>query len=191
MKVFAVFSSALLVLTLGIGMSAYAQEDAKPKADEDRPQAQEQEKPVKPDEARPENPKDEKAGKQEEKDETKDNDKSMKQDENRPAEHSRPVQPSQNDHMQPAEGHSGQGGRIPEDKFRAHFGREHTFHVGHPHVVNGHPQFAYGGYTFVMVDPWPSVWGYNDGVYVDYIDGVYYLIDPLHPGMQIVLNVIL
>jgi outer membrane biosynthesis protein TonB len=26
-------------------------------------------------------------------------------------------------------------GRIPDDKFKSHFGREHTFHVGHPTVV--------------------------------------------------------
>ena len=39
--------------------------------------------------------------------------------------------------------------------------------------------------------PWPTGWGYSDPVYVDYIDGEYFLLSPVHPGVQIAINVIL
>ena len=83
------------------------------------------------------------------------------------------------------------GGRIPEDRFRANFGREHTFHIGRPVIVEGAPRFQYGGYWFVIAQPWPVGWAYTDVVYVDYIDGGYYLLSPVHPGVQLSINVIL
>jgi hypothetical protein len=82
-------------------------------------------------------------------------------------------------------------GRIPDDKFKAHFGREHTFHVGHPTVVEGHPRFQYGGYSFIIAQPWPTGWGYDDDVYVIDVNGVYYLMDVAHPGVQLELQVVL
>ena len=85
--------------------------------------------------------------------------------------------------------HAGNG-RIPDDKI-AHFGREHTFHVGHPVIVEGHPRFQYGGYSFVIAQPWPAGWGYNDDVYVVDVNGVYYLMDLAHPGVQLELQVVL
>ena len=57
-------------------------------------------------------------------------------------------------------------GRIPDDRFKAHFGREHHFHIGHPEVVEGRPRFSYGGYSFIIVQAWPADWGYDDDVYV-------------------------
>jgi hypothetical protein len=83
------------------------------------------------------------------------------------------------------------GGRIPDDKFRAHFGAAHHFRIGHPTIVGGQPRFNYGGYWFVIAQPWPAGWSYNDEVYVDFIDGAYYLIDPVHPGPRLVINVVL
>jgi hypothetical protein len=82
-------------------------------------------------------------------------------------------------------------GRIPDDKFKAHFGREHTFHVGHPTVVEGRPRFQYGGYSFIIAQPWPTSWGYADDVYVVDMNGVYYLVDVAHPGVQLELQVVL
>ncbi len=96
----------------------------------------------------------------------------------------------QNEHTQAMQSHA-EAGRIPDDKFRAHFGVQHRFRIGHPTIVEGRPRFQYGGYSFVMVDPWPVGWAYTDLVYVDFIDGVYYLIDPVHPGVRIVVNVVL
>lgn len=82
-------------------------------------------------------------------------------------------------------------GRIPDDKFRAHFGREHTFHVGHPVIVEGRPRFQYGGYSFIIAEPWPAGWGYDDEVYVMDIDGVYYLVNVRHPETRLALTVVL
>jgi hypothetical protein len=85
----------------------------------------------------------------------------------------------------------GSAGRIPDDKFRAHFGQEHHFHVGHPQVVGGRSQFAYGGYNFYYSQPWPVGWGYDDDVYIIDDGGVYYLVDVVHPGAQLLVTVVL
>jgi DNA mismatch repair ATPase MutL len=85
----------------------------------------------------------------------------------------------------------GGGGRIPEDRYRAHFGREHHFHVGHPQIVEGRPHFEYGGYSFIIVQAWPADWGYGDDVYIVDDGGVYYLCDVAHPGVQLELSVVL
>jgi hypothetical protein len=73
--------------------------------------------------------------------------------------------------------------RIPEQDFHSHFGREHTFRVAR----SDDRRFNYGGYYWVYNDPWPSGWAYTDAVYVDEVDGEYYLIDPVHPGVQLLI----
>src|SRR5579859_189413 len=83
------------------------------------------------------------------------------------------------------------GGRIPDTRFRAHFGRDHAFRINHPVMVSGVPRFRYGGYWFGFVDPWPVSWYYTDQVYVEYIDGGYFLLSPVHPGVQISISVVL
>jgi len=80
--------------------------------------------------------------------------------------------------------------RIPDAEFRAHFGHEHVFHIGHPVIVEGRPRFHYGNYWFVFVDPWPVGWNYDrDDVYVDYVDGGYFLFSPVHPGVRVAVTV--
>jgi hypothetical protein len=81
--------------------------------------------------------------------------------------------------------------RIPDDRFRSHFGREHAFRIGRPTLVGGYSRFQYGGYWFGFVQPWPEGWYYTDDVYVDYIDGGYYLCNPYYPGNQIAISVVL
>lgn len=82
---------------------------------------------------------------------------------------------------------NGQRGiHIPDDRFRAHFGREHHFHVDR----QGGNRFVYGGYTFEFVDVWPVGWAYTDDCYIEYVDGEYYLFDLLHPGAQILVIVV-
>ena len=83
------------------------------------------------------------------------------------------------------------GGRIPDDRFRAHFGRDHSFRINRPTMVAGHRRFRYGGYWFGFIDPWPVGWYYTDEVYVDYFDGGYYLYNRVHPGIRIAINVVL
>lgn len=105
-------------------------------------------------------------------------DKYDRNDEARGGEHGRPA---------------GRSAHIPDDKFRAHFGREHHFTVTHvvheTRIVPGRTNFVYGGYTFVFVDPWPTEWLYTDDCYVDFIDGEYFLFDVMHPGVRITLFV--
>jgi hypothetical protein len=100
----------------------------------------------------------------------------------------RPAEKNGGDHAARASGQRGQ--KIPDDKFRSNFGRQHTFRVQKPVVVEGQPRFQYGGYWFVIADPWPVGWDYSAEVYVDYIDGEYVLIDLLHPGVQIAVFVV-
>jgi hypothetical protein len=79
-------------------------------------------------------------------------------------------------------------GRIPDDRFRAHFGRGHAFRMGPPKFINGYHRFQYSGYWFGYNNRWPSGWDYNDNVYIDYVGGAYYMYNPTHPGIHIILN---
>jgi hypothetical protein len=82
-------------------------------------------------------------------------------------------------------------GRIPDERFRSNFGREHEFRIGDPTLVGGFSRFAYGGYSFGFIQPWPEGWYYTDDVYVDYIDGDYYLYNPYYPGVRVSISVVL
>ncbi len=87
------------------------------------------------------------------------------------------------------------GYRIPDDRFRGHFGPEHGFRVhGLPFlVVGGYPRFQYGGYWVSAVDPWPEYWGDNwydnDDVYVTYVDNGYYLYNRRYPNAGIAISI--
>ena len=82
-------------------------------------------------------------------------------------------------------------GRIPDDRFRSNFGRSHEFHMGNPVMVSGHSRFQYGGFWFGFVQPWPAGWYYTDDVYIDYVDGGYYMYDPYYPGQRFSISVVL
>lgn len=84
----------------------------------------------------------------------------------------------------------GLSGRIPEQHFQEHFGKEHYFRFHRPVVVDHRSRFRSGGYWFELIDPLPVGWGYDE-FDVDYVDDQYYLYDPVHPGMRIVVNVVL
>ena len=79
-------------------------------------------------------------------------------------------------------------GRIPDDRFHANFGEGHRFVINQPVIVGGYSRFQYGGYWFGFVDPWPVGWYYTDQVYVDYIDGGYYLFNPFYPGVRVAIT---
>jgi hypothetical protein len=81
--------------------------------------------------------------------------------------------------------------RIPDDRFRSNFGSEHHFRIGEPVMVGGYSRFQYGGYWFGFVEPWPAQWYYTDDVYVDYVDGGYYMYDPYYPGSRFAISVVL
>ena|SRR5208282_6047682 len=82
-------------------------------------------------------------------------------------------------------------GRIPDDRFRSHFGDGHRFHMGNPVMVDGYSRFQYGGYWFGFLDPWPADWYYTDNFYIDYVDGGYYMYNPYYPGARFAITVVI
>ena len=92
-------------------------------------------------------------------------------------------------HQHPATAYESR--HIPDDKFRAHFGRRHTFRVQRTQVVNvSQPVIVYGGYSFQLVEAWPADWDVGDNCYIDYVDGEYFLFDVLHPSIRIAVFVV-
>src|SRR5580704_746849 len=162
MKLAGIIGTAVLSLTLGAAAPVYAQEEH-PQQEEHGQQVEKKAHPEKPAQG-------EKQAQQEEK----------KAQQEKPA-----VQ-----HEQQAQRTDSNHGRIPDDRFRANFGREHVFVINRPVIIEGQPRFQYGGYWFGFSQPWPVGWLYTDNVYVDYIDGEYFLYNPFHPGIRVVIIVI-
>ena len=205
MKIFAALSTSALFLLLLSVAPVCAQEErhdegspAAPKKQEAKP-AHQQAEPPHEGEARPEHREGDKASKQDDKAPRQD-DKAPRQDEKARKQEARPEDngarhdrtlPGQKSER-PEQAHNGGGGKghIPDDRFRAHFGREHTFRVSRPVVVEGRPRFQYSGYWFEFANPWPEGWSYDDDCYIDYMDDEYYLFDPRHPGMRILVIVV-
>jgi hypothetical protein len=90
----------------------------------------------------------------------------------------------------------GYGGYIiPQDRFGLYFGSGHFFRLGGlPVMYLGYPRFSYGGFSFLMIDPWPGDWPENwytaDDVYVDYNDG-YYLCNRRFPQERVAITIVL
>jgi hypothetical protein len=82
-------------------------------------------------------------------------------------------------------------GRIPDGRFRSNFGREHSFRISSPRIVDGYSRFEYGGYWFGFVQAWPDGWYYTDDVYVDFIDGEYFLYNPYYPDVRVSISVVI
>jgi hypothetical protein len=162
MKLIGTLSTAVLSLTLGIGIPALAQQDER----KDQP-AQEKEKKAQQ----------EKSGKN-----AQPQDKNKTQEKNAQERHGQQAKTGNHDeHAR---------GRIPDDRFRANFGREHRFRVSETDYRRDR-RFQYGGYWFGFAQPWPPNWLYTQDVYVIEIDGVYYLCNESYPGVNITLNVTL
>jgi len=173
-----------IVLCLFLGAIAFAQqEEAQPR---EAPQQQQPEaRPETPEKQEPENAKPDQQ-KQKQTEEEKKAEKEAKSNSQQSKEgNATPEQQGQGGKRQAA----GKGGHIPDDKFRVPFGKSHTFVINKPVVVNNQPTFVNGGYTFVIVNPWPVGWAYTDSCYIDYVDGEYFLFDLLHPGISIALIV--
>jgi hypothetical protein len=183
MKRFTTAFSFAFFLTFGV--LAYTQEPG----DNNKPRQQEEQIPQQ--EQKPE-PKQEQA-------------KPPKQEEPKPSKTARPEQeqPSkqegakrsheehgQNTAQAPQGRHAGKGSHIPDDKFRASFGRQHRFVISRPVIVENRPRFQSGGFWFEFVDPWPADWAYTDDCYIDFIDGEYFLFDVLHPGVRVAVFVV-
>jgi hypothetical protein len=182
MKLAAAISTAVLTLTLGVGIPAFAQQEQHDQQEEnkDKP-AQEKEKKAEPEKAakQPEA----KSVQEEKKDKPEERkvqeEKSVKPEEKNVQERTPEVKPAQR----------AGGGRIPEDRYKANFGRDHRFHVNEGDYRNH--RFQYSGYWFGFVDPWPSNWLYTQDVFVVEIDGMYYLCNASYPGVNLALSVTL
>jgi hypothetical protein len=174
---------AILSALVGCASFVYAQDE---KQTEDKPAKQEESKPQpKHDEAKPPHQDDVKPAKQDKEQEKQDQKREdQSRDQMKPEGQEHPERQAQG--ARPA----GKGGHIPDDKFKANFGRGHHFRAQGV-IVQGQPQFQYGGYTFELVDVWPVGWAYTDDCYIDYIDGEYFLFDLLHPGVRIAIVVVL
>jgi hypothetical protein len=165
------------------------QEAAKPeKQQEGQPAKQEASKPVKQEQTKP--AKQEAAAKPEKQQEAKGQPAQAKSNVQQHAQ--RTPAEEQKQRAVPALRLSVRGSaRIPDDRFRANFGREHEFVISQPEMVGGYSRFQYGGFWFGFVQPWPVGWYYTDDVYVDYIDGGYYLYNPYYPDARVSISVVL
>ncbi len=169
----------LLFLNFAV-VSSYAQEEKRDEATQEDKRAQEQ------------------SNKEQRKDQekqAKDADKQQKDEMKRAHKDQGKEQNGQNEQNRASASGNGHGGnrtaqRIPDDKFRTHFGREHHFRVSQPIIVENRPRFQSSGYWFEFVDVWPVDWSYSDDCYVDYIDGEYFLFDVVHPGVRLALVVV-
>jgi outer membrane biosynthesis protein TonB len=169
---------------------AKQEEQAKPAKREEQAKSDKQEpkaNPVKQEEAKP--------GKQQEGNSTRHEQQAKGQEQANSNNHQRPERNAaeeQHQREQPALRLSARGeGRIPEDRFRANFGEGHRFVIREPVMVGGYSRFQYSGFWFGFVNPWPVDCYYTDDVYVDYIDGGYYLCNPYYPGERISISVVM
>ena len=177
---------AFALLFVGLAYAQEPQDQPKPRTEEPRPetkreaappahQGQEEAKPSRQDEAKPSKPEKQESPKAEK--------------ESKPA-HEEKGQVTQQGRARP----TGKSAHIPDPKFKASFGRQHSFTVNQvirqTRVVPGQTQFVYSGYTFVILDPWPAEWLFTDGCYIDYVDDDYFLFDAFRPGIRIALFVV-
>ena len=101
----------------------------------------------------------------------------------------------QSDHRTWAQ-RGGYGGYyIPDATFSLSFGNQHWFRMhSRPSMYMGYPRFSDGGYSFMLVDPWPEDWAADwydtDDLYIGFDNG-YYLYDRNYPGVGLAITVAL
>jgi hypothetical protein len=178
MKLVGIIGTVLLSLILAApvyGQEQHDQEEQKDQKEQTAKPAQDEKKAETEKSAK----QDEKGAQQEKN--TKPEEKNAQENNNKQEEKN-----AQQQHAQPAKS---AGGRIPADRYKANFGREHTFRVTQGDY-NNH-RFQYGGYWFGFAAPWPGNWLYTQQVFVVDIGGVYYLCNPTYPGVNLELNITL
>jgi outer membrane biosynthesis protein TonB len=196
MKLVGAISTAVLSLSLGVGVPAYAQQEQQEQQEEKGKPAAGKDRQAQPEKtAQPE----EKNARQQESN-TKPQEKNAQQQNNSKQERTAQQQGNNKEENKPQEQHAKEtrssnqqdhasgksGGRIPEDRYKANFGRDHRFHVTEGNYRDR--RFQYGGYSFGFVDAWPGNWLYTQDVYVVEINGVYYLCNASYPGVNLELS---
>ena len=194
MKAFTTLGAAVLFLSLGTIVPAFAQEtqqEAKPAQQEKQAKPAQQAKPAAQQEkqAKPAAQQEKQANKpaQQEPQTKQANQEPGKPAGQQPA-HQRSAAEEQRQRAVPALRLSARASvRIPEEHFRANFGEGHRFVISQPVMVGGYSRFQYSGFWFGFVEPWPEGWYYSDDVYVDYVDGDYFLFNPFYPGVRVAI----
>ena len=182
MKAFRFLSTVFFCALLTSAIVVCAQEPQQQEERRDQAKPPEQQEPRR--EARPTSPQDEKPPKQEE---AKPPKNQQREEQAKPPREQKSTERAwQQPHPRP----TGKSARIPEDKFRASFGRQHTFVINQPMIVQGQPQFVVSGFTFILLDPWPADWLFTDECFIDDIDGDLFLFDVFHPGIRVALFVV-
>jgi hypothetical protein len=208
MKLVGLISTAVLSLTLGVAAPVYAQQEeqkATP-AQQEQKNAQQQDKNTQQEQKSAQQQdkntqqeqknaqqqdknaqQEQKSAQQQDKNTQQEQRNAQQQDKNAKQEEKNAQQQQQQHTEQAQRSGVNVGGRIPDDRFRANFGREHTFRVNQADYSRDR-RFQYGGYWFGFVDQWPSNWLYTQDVFVVEINGVYYLCNPMYPGVNIALS---
>jgi hypothetical protein len=188
MKRIGIISTAVLSLALGVAAPAYAQQEQRDQQDEQKAKSAQEEKKAQPVKSAKQ---EEKPAARQEKTAKPEEQKAQQQDKNTRNEGKDAQQQHvQQDQSGKQERASGGNGRIPDDRFKANFGEQHRFRVSQGDYSRDR-RFQYGGYWFGFVDSWPSNWLYTQDVFVIEINGVYYLCNPMYPGVNILLSVTL
>jgi hypothetical protein len=194
-----ILSSMLALAIAGFPLRVQEPDDkGKPRQEEPKKKPQKAEPPQQPDEQP--KPKPEKPPKQEpspspkqqppkQQPDDKQREKQQKQKEqakpekNRQQEQTQTTRPGDTRQQAPAKGQ-----RIPPEKFRASFGREHHFRVARSGGDNR--RFQYSGYWFEVVEVWPAGWSFEDDCYIEENGDDYYLVDVVHPEIRVLVIVV-
>jgi hypothetical protein len=185
MKRIGMISTAVLSLALGVAAPAFAQQEQRDQQDEQKAKStQKEEKKAQPEKSAKQEEKpaahQEKTAKPEEKNAQQQDKNTKNEEKNAQQQHAQQAQSGKQEQR-------AGGGRIPDDRFKANFGQQHKFRVSQADYSRDR-RFQYGGYWFGFVDPWPSNWLYTQDVFVVEINGVYYLCNPMYPGVNIALS---
>jgi hypothetical protein len=202
MKTIGIMSTAALSLLLGVAAPTYAQQDQQDQKQEQKDKPAEKkaqdDKSVKQEgktAQQDQNPKqEEKNAQQQDKNNQQEQrnaqqqDKNARQEDKSAQQQDKNTRQEENNTQQTQRAAGNRGGRIPADRYQANFGREHSFRVSQSDYGRDR-RFQYGGYSFGFVDAWPSNWLYTQDVFVVEIDGVYYLCNPMYPGVNVTLSI--
>src|SRR5664279_3239102 len=206
MKALTTFGTAVLFLSLGAIVPAFAQqkqEEAKPEQQHAQPQ-QQHAQPQQQQHAQPQ----QQHAQQQNQNKQQQQQQAQRQGVQQSAHHTQQQQQQQqaawlghrsqnwqSDHRSWQQRGGYNGYRIPDNRYNGYFGQDHRFVIyNQPYmVVGGFPRFQYNGFWFSLVDPWPEYWSNNwyesDEVYVVYVDNGYYMYNQRYPGVGIAISV--
>jgi hypothetical protein len=154
----------------------------KPKQEPDEKSKPKPEKPKQEPAPPPKQPKQDERQQQDEKERQKQQKEQAKRENNRPPQE----QNAPRDNHKQA-GAQSKGQRIPPEKFRTSFGREHHFRVARRGEDR---RFQYGGYWFEVVEAWPARWSFDDDCYIEEDGDDYYLVDIVQPEIRVLVVVV-